>query len=63
MVSGFGDEVPSLVLSPAKWRAHADLPGAIPFVNADWAWCDEKFELGKADAAAHHEELAAFFRA
>ena len=43
------------------WRAHADLPGAIPFVNADWAWCDEKYELGKADAAAHHEELAAFF--
>jgi hypothetical protein len=55
--------VASLVLAPFKWRQHADLPGAIPFVNAEWAWCNSKFYLGKADAAEHHEELAAFFRA
>mgnify|MGYP006091599569 CR=1 FL=1 len=57
----FGDEVPALVLGPSTWRNHTDLPGAIPFVNADWEWCDAKFELGKADAREHHEELARFF--
>jgi len=53
--------VPALVLSPSRWRTHTDLHGAIPFVNANWEWCDAKFALGKADAAAHHDELADFF--
>ena len=56
--------MPALLLSPNKWREHPDLgsvlPG-VPFVRSDWAWCDAKFSLGKADAAAHHDELAAFF--
>lgn len=61
----FGDSVPSLVLSPGKWRDHPDVDGRVPvpFVRSDWAWCDAKFELGKADAAARHAELAAFFEA
>ena len=52
------------VLTPDDWREHPDLgnvlPG-VPFVRSDWDWCHAKFEEGKADAAAHHEELAAFF--
>ena len=25
---------------------------------SDWDWCDAKFELGKRDAAAHHDDIA-----
>ena len=51
------DDVDCLVLSPSKWRDHGtSLP--IPLVNSDWDWCDAKFELGKRDAAAHHDEIA-----
>lgn len=59
----FGEGVPSLVLSPGKWREHPDVTSRVPvpFVRSDWSWCDMKYELGKADAAAHHDELAAFF--
>jgi len=55
----FGDDVPALVLSPHMWRQHHE--GAFAFVCSDWEWVDTKFELGKQDAAAHHDELAAFF--
>lgn len=60
-----GDEAPSLVLAPSKWRTHSDVDGRVPvpFVRSDWDWCHAKFELGKEDAAAHHAELAAFFEA
>lgn len=54
--------VPSLVLSPSKWRAHTELERVpVPFVRSDWAWNDAKFKLGQEDAREHHEELRAFF--
>ena len=49
--------VPSVVLSPHRWRSHA--AEGFPFVRADWNFCDLKFQQGMADAAAHHDELAA----
>lgn len=58
----FGDEVPALILGPKKWRSHAELGNSpVPFVRADWEWCNLKYKEGKADAAKHHDELAAFF--
>ena len=58
----FGDEIPALVLGPKTWRSHSELgKSPVPFVRADWEWCDEKYEQGKRDAAEHHDELAAFF--
>ena len=56
------DDRDCLVLSPSKWREHDDTKLPIPLVNADWDWCDAKFELGKADAAAHHGDLARVLR-
>ena len=56
----FGDEVPALILGPKKWRSHAELGKTVPFVRADWEWCNLKYKEGKADAAKHHDELAAF---
>ena len=45
-----------------KWRSHAELGNSpVPFVRADWEWCNLKYKEGKADAAKHHDELAAFF--
>jgi hypothetical protein len=58
----FGDEVPALVLGPKTWRSHSELgKSPVPFVRADWEWCNGKYEQGKRDAAEHHDELAAFF--
>lgn len=59
----FGDEVPSLVLSLSKWRDHEELASGfpVPFVRANWEYCDDKFRLGKQDAASSHAELAAWF--
>ena len=57
------DDVPSLVLSPSKWREHEDVGSVVPvpFVRANWEWCNAKFELGFQDAKARHDELAEFF--
>lgn len=51
------DDVPSLVISPYRWRAHEG--DGFPFVRADFDWADRKFREGLEDAAAHHDELAA----
>ena len=53
------DDVPALVLNPYMWRDPGDGNGGFPFVRANATWADEMFALGRADAEAHHDELAA----
>jgi len=52
-------DIPSLVLTTEQRRDHSGDTGLLPWVRADWGWCEMKFGQGLADAEAHHTDLAA----